>query len=231
MYSTTGIVATLQRQHGLPSMLIHAYLRASTTDQDADRAKQQLQDFAGQHGHPRVLFYKENVSGASLQRPKLFELLDNAAPGDVLLVEQVDRLSRLTEGDWQKLLASIKAKGVKVVALDLPTSHMAMAPAKADNTADAFTSRIIEAINAMLLDMLAAVARKDYDDRLRRQRQGIEKAKSERRYQGKAIDQDKHKRILACLAKGFSIRGAAEATGTSTSTVIRAKKLQVQAEN
>lgn len=210
-------------------MLIHAYLRASTADQDANRAKQQLADFAKQHGDYRVLYYTENVSGASLQRPELFRLLGNAEPGDVLLVEQVDRLSRLTEDDWQKLLSSIKAKGVKVVALDLPTSHMAMAPAKTDSTADAFTARIIEAINAMLLDMLAAVARKDYDDRLRRQKQGIQKAKEEKRYQGKAIDQDKHKRILACLAKKMSIRETAENTGTSTSTVIRAKRLQERA--
>lgn len=72
----------------------------------------------------------------------------------------------------------------------------------------------------MLLDMLAAVARTDYDDRLRRQRQGIEKAKGERRYQGKAIDQDKHKCIQACLIRGMSIRETAEATGTSTSIVI-----------
>ncbi len=39
-----------------------------------------------------------------------------------------------------------------------------------------FTSSIIQAVNAMLLDMLAAVARKDYEDRRRRQFQGIEKA-------------------------------------------------------
>ncbi|MBB6289786.1 MULTISPECIES: recombinase family protein [unclassified Pseudomonas] len=206
-------------------MLIHAYLRASTADQDANRAKQQLKDFAAQHGHSRVLYYMENVSGASLQRPELFRLLEVAEPGDVLLVEQVDRLSRLTEGDWQQLRTIIKAKGVKVVSLDLPTSHMAMAPANTNNAADAFTGRVIEAVNAMLLDMLAAVARKDYEDRIRRQRQGIEKAKEEKRYQGKSIDQDKHRRILACLGKGMSIRETAETTGTSTSTVIRAKKL------
>jgi len=35
----------------------------------------------------------------------------------------------------------------------------------ATNNADEFTSRMFEAINGMLLDVLAAVARKDYDDR------------------------------------------------------------------
>jgi hypothetical protein len=49
---------------------------------------------------------------------------------------------------------------MRVVALDLPTSWM-----MATNTADEFNGRMFEAINGMLLDMLAAVARKDYDDR------------------------------------------------------------------
>ena len=39
-----------------------------------------------------------------------------------------------------------------------------------DNTE--FTASIIQAVNGMLLDMLAAVARKDYEDRRRRQLQG-----------------------------------------------------------
>ena len=47
----------------------------------------------------------------------------------------------------------------------------------ATKAGDEFTGRMFEAINAMLLDMLAAVARKDYDDRRRRQAQGQAKAK------------------------------------------------------
>ena len=44
------------------------------------------------------------------------------------------------------------------------------------------------AINAMLLDMLAAVARKDYEDRRRRQAQGIAKAKLDGAYRGRPED-------------------------------------------
>ena len=209
-------------------MFVHAYLRASTAEQDANRAKQQLTDFAKERGHRIAGYYPENESGASLQRPELFRLLNAAEPGDVLLVEQVDRLSRLTDSDWQQLRSTIKAKDVRVVALDLPTSHQFLE--KPNSDADAFTARILAAINDMLLDMLTAVARKDYDDRLRRQKQGIEKAKEEKRYKGKGINQDKHAAILKCLTKGMSIREAAKATGTSPSTVIRAKKLQEQAK-
>jgi DNA invertase Pin-like site-specific DNA recombinase len=38
----------------------------------------------------------------------------------VLLVEQVDCLSRLTSADWEKLKAELTARRVRVVALDLP---------------------------------------------------------------------------------------------------------------
>jgi hypothetical protein len=66
--------------------------------------------------------YVENESGAKLARPELFRLLADSKPGNVLLVEQVDRLSRLTDSDWRKLRAELDAKQVRVVALDLPTS-------------------------------------------------------------------------------------------------------------
>jgi len=53
---------------------------------------------------------------------------------------------------------------------------------------DGFTQRILSAVNAMLLDMLAAVARKDYEDRRRRQSEGIEKARTEGKYRGRQIN-------------------------------------------
>lgn len=205
-------------------MFIRAYLRASTTDQDANRAKDQLTAFAQDHGQRVAAYYTENESGTTLQRPELFRLLSDAHPGDVLLVEQVDRLSRLTEADWQKLRGIIKDKEVRVVSLDLPTSHQFMT--QGGGVADTFTSRMLGAINDMLLDMLAAVARKDYEDRKRRQLEGIKKAKDQGAYKGRGVDQDKHKRILDCLAKGMGLRETARATGASTATVQRAMKLQ-----
>ena len=41
------------------------------------------------------------------------------------------------------------------------------------------------AVNGRLLDMLAAIARKDYTDRRRRQADGIAKAKTEGAYKGR----------------------------------------------
>src|SRR3954449_8358940 len=75
-------------------MYVRAYLRASTEDQNANRARQDLERFAAEHGLGVAAFYVEHESGAKLSRPELFRLLSDAKPGDVLLVEQVDRLSR-----------------------------------------------------------------------------------------------------------------------------------------
>ncbi|MEP3145558.1 recombinase family protein [Qipengyuania citrea] len=103
-------------------MFVRAYLRASTADQDASRARKALDAFAAERGLRIASRYTENESGAKLQRPELFRLLADCEPGDVLLVEQVDRLSRLTSADWTKLRSQIDNKNVRIVALDLPTS-------------------------------------------------------------------------------------------------------------
>ncbi|MFG6459885.1 recombinase family protein [Roseateles sp. BYS96W] len=166
----------------------------------------------------------ENESGAKLRRPELFRLLGDCHPGDVLLVEQVDRLSRLSEDDWEALKAAIKAQGVRVVALDLPTSHGAMRaamPRKAGQEADP-TELILQAVNGMLLDMLAVMARKDYTDRRRRQAEGIAKAQLQGLYKGRQVDEKRHQNILALLDAGKTWGQVQDLTGASRSTILRA---------
>ena len=198
-------------------MHARAYLRASTEDQDASRARSQLEAFAAERGLPIVGTYVENESGAKLARPELFRLLANSKQGDVLLIEQVDRLSRLTDGDWKHLRSEIEAKGVRVVALDLPTSwQMAMG--------DEFTQRMFAAINSMLLDMLAAVARKDYEDRRRRQSQGITKAKAEGLFRGRREDVARNAGIAGMLRSGMSWTSIQAATGCSRATIAKMKR-------
>jgi DNA invertase Pin-like site-specific DNA recombinase len=200
-------------------MFVRAYLRASTEDQDATRARADLEAFATEHSLHIAAFYVENESGAKLARPELFRLLSDARPGDILLIEQVDRLSRLTEADWTKLKAELATRRVRVVSLDLPTSW-AMANAKSDE----FTARVFEAMNAMILDVLAAVARKDYDDRRRRQAQGQAKAKAEGRYKGRPEDTARNAGIVSMLRAGASWSNIQAATGCSRATIAKLAK-------
>jgi DNA invertase Pin-like site-specific DNA recombinase len=147
-------------------MNAHLYLRASTKDQDAQRAKVALEAFAGDKGLHIVDVYAENISGTKLNRPELMRLLDTAQRGDVLLCESVDRLSRLSQSDWKLLKSSIEAKGLKLVIADLPTSHMMVED-------KGITGQIMEVINNMLLDLMSTMARLDQEKRVERINQGL----------------------------------------------------------
>ncbi len=208
-------------------MFIRAYLRASTSEQDASRAKSALDVFATEHGLRIAARYVENESGAKLHRPELFRLLSDCEPGDVLLVEQVDRLSRLTSPDWIKLRNLIDAKQVRVVALDLPTSWILTAPT------DEFTGRMFAAVNAMMLDVLAAVARKDYEDRRRRQAEGTAKAKAAGLYKGRPENKTRNAAISSLLRDGRSWRDIMDATGCSRTLlakIARDRRRQAEAD-
>lgn len=199
-------------------MFIRAYLRASTKEQDAERAREMLDTFAAEHSKVIASRYIENESGARADRPALLRLLADAQPSDVLLVESIDRLSRLPEDDWRKLKAAIDSKGLRIVAIDLPTSHQGM---KEIDKGDEFTGRMLAAINGMMIEMMAAIARKDYEQRRQRQAQGIEKAKKEGTYTGRKSDPDLHRRVRDALDAGLGVRAAARVVGCSTNTVTR----------
>ncbi|MBB4642733.1 recombinase family protein [Rhizorhapis suberifaciens] len=190
-------------------MFVRAYLRASTAQQDASRARGALDAFAAGRGLRIAARYMENESGAKLDRPELFRLLADCEPGDILLVEQVDRLSRLTSPDWIKLRSEIDAKQVRIVALDLPTSWSLATPG------DDFTARMFSAINNMMLDVLAAVARKDYEDRRRRQSEGTARAKAAGLYKGRPENKARNVAIASMLGDGRTWREVMDATGCS----------------
>ena len=200
-------------------MRIYAYLRASTKEQDASRAREPLADFAKEQGFKVSSWFVENVSGASLKRPELFRLLEVAEKGDILLVEQIDRISRLNLDDWQALKKSITDKGLRVVSLDLPTSHQFL---KTD-TKD-FTGRMLLALNDMMLDVLAAVGREDYENRRRRQAEGVQRAKAQGKYKGRPVDEKKHKHIRRLLISKTPWRDIESLVPCSAQTIARVKK-------
>lgn len=204
-------------------MFIRSYLRASTIEQDANRANDALEKFAADHDQVVASTYTENASGTEANRPELLRLLKDARKGDVLLVESIDRLSRMEDPDWRMLKTTIDSKGLRIVALDLPTSHLALRITQGDE----FTSRMLGAINNMMIEMMAAIARKDYQQRRERQAQGIAKAKSSGAYKGRPIDADLHKRVRELLAANLGIRATARHAGCSTTTVLKIRD-QVQ---
>lgn len=154
-------------------MFIRAYLRASTDEQNTERAKDTLNRFAAEHNQRIASYYIENVSGAQLERPELQRLLTDTQNNDILLVENIDRLTRLNESDWKSLKQSIEQKGLRIVSLDVPTSWQAIDSARMTNN-DPIIKAVLDAINNMLIDQMASTPRKDYITRRDRQAQGIE---------------------------------------------------------
>jgi len=221
----TDTMQTIQTRPMEAMVFTRLYLRASSEDQNALRAKDALLAFAKERGLTVAATYVENESGTRLDRPELFRLLNDSSPGDLLLIEQVDRLSRLNASDWEMLKATITAKQVRIVALDLPTSH-----AMATTERDSFTSRVLDAVNGMLLDMLAAVARKDYVDRRRRQAEGIARAKLGGQYRGRAENVKRNAGIVDLLVAGKTWSYIMATTGCSKATLAKlSKRLRSQA--
>ena len=82
---------------------------------------------------------------------------------------------------------------------------------------------MFSAINSMMMDVLAAVARKDYEDRRRRQAQGVIKAKAEGRYRGRPEDSNRNAGIAAMLRSGLSWTAIQAATGCSRATIAKVR--------
>lgn len=197
-------------------MTTRIYVRASTKDQDAERALDDLRAFA-KTIQADVKEYIENESGTKLERPVLNKLLDDSENGDTLLVESVDRLSRLSQADFDVLKGRIKEKGLKLVVADLPTTHMLI------RSTDTITSSILHLVNNMLIDLLATMARLDNDKRRERIKQGLER--SGYKPTGKKANTAKHERIKQLLDTGHMTKEEiAKAVGVGVATVYRVQK-------
>jgi DNA invertase Pin-like site-specific DNA recombinase len=197
-------------------MTTRIYVRASTKDQDAERALDDLRAFA-KTIQADVKEYIENESGTKLERPVLNKLLDDSENGDTLLVESVDRLSRLSQADFDVLKGRIKEKGLKLVVADLPTTHMLI------SSTDTITSSILHLVNNMLIDLLATMARLDNDKRRERIKQGLER--SGYKPTGKKANTAKHERIKQLLDTGHMTKEEiAKAVGVGVATVYRVAK-------
>lgn len=202
-------------------MNAHLYLRASTKDQDANRALNLLQTFAADNGLSVAGVYAENISGTKLDRTELSKLLRTAEAGDALVVESVDRLSRLSLADWETLKSAINAKGLRLVVVDLPTSHQLV-------TDKGITGQIMHVINSMLVDLMATMARLDQEKRVERIKQGIANKKEknpEWKPAGKAKNAAKWEAVKTYLAKeGLTIEEIAKLADVGVATVYRIKK-------
>lgn len=85
---------------------------------------------------------------------------------------------------------------------------------------DELTGRMLAAINATMIEMMAEMARKDYEQRRERQAQDLAKAKEQWLYLGRPANQGLLKHVAQPLGAKLGVRATVRRAGCSTTTVM-----------
>jgi DNA invertase Pin-like site-specific DNA recombinase len=190
------------------------YLRVSTAEQDLTR-QADIEHSARAAGYYIAGVYREKASGARADRPELLRMIADLQPGEVVVAEKIDRISRLPLAEAEQLVASIRSKGARLAVPGLvDLSDLA---AEADGVARI----VLNSVQELLLKLALQMARDDYETRRERQRQGVQLAKSAGKYTGRQADIITHHRIIALRSAGQTINRTAELAGCSISQVKR----------
>ncbi|MDB8797723.1 recombinase family protein, partial [Romboutsia sp. 1001216sp1] len=97
-------------------------------------------------------------------RPEFNTMMEVLRAGDTLVVHEFDRLGR-NKKLTLKVLQDLKNKGVRLVALNLPTTQM--------QTDD---NLMLETINNIVIELYTMMAQQEIETREKRQREGIDQA-------------------------------------------------------
>lgn len=194
--------------------IARVYLRVSTQEQDLERQEAVILE-ASAAGYYIAGIYREKASGTLAERPELARLLADLQPGDILVAERMDRISRLPLPEAERLIETIKAKGASlavpgIVDLSEITKGSVGVP-----------KIVLDAMQDMMLRIALQMARDDYETLRHRQRQGIERAKAAGRYAGRRANPVLHERIVTLRKAGLSIAKTAELAGCSKTHVKR----------
>jgi DNA invertase Pin-like site-specific DNA recombinase len=158
--------------------------------------------------------YREKASGARPDRPELLRMVTDLQPGEVVVAEKIDRISRLPLPEAELLVETIRGRGARLAVPGI----MDLSDLVADS---AGVARIVlEAVKNMLLLVALQTARDDYETRRERQR-GDRNRQRAGRYTGRKPDLANYRRIVGLREAGMSIARTAELGGCSIAHVKR----------
>ncbi len=187
------------------------YLRVSTDAQDLERQEKIVTE-AKAAGYYVAGVYREKASGARADRPELLRMIEDLQPGDVVIAEKIDRISRLPLPEAEQLIESIREKGA-ILSVPGVVDLTDLAA-----TAEGISKIVLEAVQDMLLKLALQMARDDYETRRERQAQGIAKAKKAGKYRGRKANNKVHELIIQ-LKPNHTIAETARLAGCSESLV------------
>ena len=179
---------------------IFGYARVSTADQNTDTQIDALQKF----GCDRV--FQEKISGLSVQRPALDEMLTLLRAGDTVVVSRFSRLGR-SRDHLINLIGSFSERGIIFKALDLGI--------------DSATPS-----GKLVIGIFAALAEYDREMILEKTRAGQLLAKANGKHVGRraGVNQENYSKVRKAVEKGLSVNEIVNLTGISLSSVKRYRK-------
>ncbi|WP_367161083.1 recombinase family protein (plasmid) [Kozakia baliensis] len=178
---------------------ILGYARVSTGDQDVAGQRMRLEE-AG-----TIRVFTDVMSGKSMERPGLDELLEYARKGDTLAIVRLDRLGR-SLGELLTTVTMLRSRGIALLSLE----------EKIDTSS---------AAGELIFHVFGAIAH--FERRLisERTRDGIAAARAKGRLPGRQpLDNDKISAALKLIAASVSPTEAARQLGIGRSTVYREMK-------
>lgn len=144
------------------------YARVSTKEQNLDRQLARAKEI----GITSDYIFIDKASGKNMERQGLKDLLNTVQKNDTVHLSELSRLSRNYD-ELHKLMETLRDKGVKVVADDLPIKD------EDDNNG------LSKAFRDMFIVFLGWAAENERKKILERQKQGIEQAKAKGVYKGR----------------------------------------------
>jgi DNA invertase Pin-like site-specific DNA recombinase len=185
--------------------VIAAYVRVSTTGQNEEGQRREIEKWLNGNGHAGVRWYVDKRTGDNLDRPAFAQLQRDLFNGDIdaVVIWKLDRLSRSII-DGVTTLAKWCERGVRVVSVTQQLDFNG-------------------AMGKMLAAVFFGVAEMEQETRRERQRVGIEAAKARGVYRGRQVGTMKGdpNRAVQLRQQGLTLPEIARALGVSSRTAAR----------
>ncbi len=145
-------------------MVMYGYARVSTKDQNLNRQLDALTEVP----ISREFIYVDHMSGKNFERPGYTDLCAKLVPGDVVVIESIDRLGRNYEEILEQWRVLTKITGVDIVVLDMPLLDT--------RATDQDLTGLF--ISDLVLQILSYVAQIERENTRKRQAEGIASARA-----------------------------------------------------
>lgn len=219
----------------LPTKTIYGYVRVSTAGQNPERQIHSIHEWVKEHygedvyrsltlgGRDFVTVDKISGTTAAEERGGLSHILDRIQAHDVLITPQIERLGRDTE-HVSELRKELEERQVIVIYSDdidlLHTLPTKTGEYPSEEELKANPSHTL--VSGIVFDLLARIATYERENSRKRQRQGIERARSRGSYKKpKTITNAQLEEIKTKLALGLTKAEVARQYKISRTTLHR----------